>query len=154
MGLYLIHHRLNTVKGSEIHHSVYIEIRNTDGTDLTLIVQVFQCTVSTVRISERLMQQYQIKIIGLQLSHRLFYGIFSLFIAVMFHPYFGGQEDLLSGNTWLLNSLSYFFLIHIRIGGIDQLVSFFQSSIYRFLCLIRAQEKCSQTCHGHFYAIV
>ena len=65
MGLYLIHHRLNTVKGSEIHHSVYIEVRNTDGTDLTLIVQVFQCTVSTVRISERLMQQYQIKIIGL-----------------------------------------------------------------------------------------
>lgn len=65
MGLYLIHHRLNTVKESKIHHSVYIEVGNTDGTDLTLIVQVFQCTVSTVRISERLMQQYQIKIIGL-----------------------------------------------------------------------------------------
>ena len=58
MCFHLIDHRDNTGKICNVHKSVRIKVGNTNCTDYAFGIQVFQCTVCTIIIGKRLVQQH------------------------------------------------------------------------------------------------
>ena len=75
MGLHLVHHRCYFHIGGKVNQMVGIEVAYADGTLLARFIGFLQVAVSAVAVTERLMKQHQVDVVGLQfrrLSSMLF----------------------------------------------------------------------------------
>lgn len=151
---HLIDHWLDTAERSNVDHTVNIEIGNANGSDFALVIQFLQCTICTVGIAKRLVQQTQIKIIYLQFPHRLQNRFFCIFVAVMLDPDLGGQENFLSWNTAFSNGTAHFFLVEIALCGVDEPIAYFQCIRHTTFALVLGDLINTVAKLGHFDTIV
>ena len=153
MNLHLIDHRLYLGEVGKFHHAVGIVIGYADGTKLASSVKLLQGTPGSVGISERLMQQHQVKVISAKLFHGFKDGFLTFLIAIMLNPNLGGQEDFLAVNTGFFYGGAYLLLVEIALGRIQAAIACIQGiqhAAFTFLLgnLIHAVAQL-----GHFHAI-
>lgn len=115
MGFYLVNHRLHTAKGGYIYQSVRIKIWNTNCTQSSVIIEIFQCLICPIVIRKRLMEENKIQIICSQFPHGFQNRFFRLLISIMFNPNLCCKKNIFSGNTWFDNGIPNLFLVEIFI---------------------------------------
>ena len=97
------------------------------------------------------MDQQQVDVGGIQSGKSLVHRVGLLIEA---GPQFGFEENLLPLQARLLHSAANGLFIHIGVGGVDQAVAVLQSGNHRGFRLVRCQQKCADTGHRHFHAVI
>lgn len=122
--------RFNLVDGGldlgkvlKVEVAVGAEVGNADGTELAGLVEPLHRAVRAVVIAERLVDEQQVEIVGLQLAHRLFDGRLGLFITRVRDPHLGRQEKLLARKAALLQRRAHALFIVIGLRGVDAAVA-------------------------------
>ena len=131
-----------------------MEVGDAEGFCFPFFVGLFQLSVSSHKVSGRLVDKEKIHIVESQTGKRSFHCIFILIKA---GPEFCGNEYLFPGNDsffkCFLQSLADGFFVHIGIGGVDHAVSEFQSRVYCFFGIFRTDHKSADADHGDLNAV-
>ena len=83
VGFYLVYHWRNLHVGRKIHQMVREEVAHADGTKLACLVSLFQVSIGSVAVAERLVQEHQVDVVGLQFAQTLIDALHSLSLTVV-----------------------------------------------------------------------
>ena len=102
------------------------EVRNTNGTDLTLLLQLNQRTPgiqvqALLRLSP--VNQVQVNVVGAQLLQGRLERLKSALVALIGVPQLGGEEDVLTSHAGVSDSAAYARLVAVNSGGVDVAVA-------------------------------
>ena len=92
MRFYLVNGGFDFSEMVNVDQAVRIEVRHADSAHLTGLVRIFHSAIRTIVIAERLMQQQQIHIIGLQFLQRFVDGLGRFLIAEIANPNLRGDK--------------------------------------------------------------
>ena len=121
--LHLIDHWLDTREGAKVYQPVRVEVGNADGAQFSLCIQLFQSSPCAVVIGKRLVQKHKVDVIELQLTQRFQHGLSAFFIAVVFDPYFCGDEQLFAGNARPFDRVADFLFVEVGLRRVDMAVA-------------------------------
>lgn len=121
--LHLVHHGRDLHVAGQGGQMVGVEVADTDGADLPLLVGLLQGAVCAVAVAERLVQQHQVNVVRAEPAEALVDGCLGFLIAVIRDPDLRHDEDLVARDAALGDSGAYAFLVMIRLGGIDHTVA-------------------------------
>ena len=119
----LVDGRLDLREVLDVQIPVRAKVGNADRAEPASLVQFFHCAIGTVIITERLVDEQQIEIIGAQLAHGFLNGGLRFFIACVCDPDLGGQEKFLAGQTGLCQRFANTLLVVIRLRRINAAIA-------------------------------
>ena len=112
------------------------EVRNTNGTDLTLLLQLNQRTPgiqvqALLRLSP--VNQVQVNVVGAQLLKGRLERLKSALVALVGVPQLGGEEDVFASHAGVSDSAAYARLVAVNSGGVDVAVADLQGGAHNLL---------------------
>ena len=120
MSFNLIDCRFDLSKMVNVNKSVRIKVGHAYRFHLAGFVCLFHGTISTIIISEWLMDQHQVNIVCLQLAQGFLNRRFCLFISCIAYPYFSCDEQFITRNAALYNCVSYAFFVAVSLRRINR----------------------------------
>ena len=110
--------------GLEIDEAIGIEVAHADGSYLTFTIRTLHSSVRTIVIAERLMDQEQVNIVGLELLQTFEDGGISLLFARISDPDLRHYEEFGARHATLGDGLTYTLFILIGLSRIDHPVAY------------------------------
>ena len=112
------------------------EVRNTNRTDLTLLLQLNQRTPgiqvqALLRLSP--VNQVQVNVVGAQFLQGRLKRLECALVALVGVPQLGGEEDVLASHAGVSDSAAYARLVAVDSGGVDVAVAGLQGGAHNLL---------------------
>ena len=110
VGLHLVDRRRDFGELAQVDQAVGIKVADADGAQLASPVGLLHGAVGAVIVTERLVNQQQIDVVGVQFLQRAVDGGLCLLISGIGYPYFSCDKEFLPRKSALYNRISYAFL--------------------------------------------
>ena len=123
VGLHLVDRRGDFGELAQVDQAVGIKIADADGAQLASTVGLFHRAVGAVIVAERLVNQQQIDVVGVQLLQRTVDGGLCHLVSGVGDPHLGGQEQLVPRHAAFLDGGAHRLLVAVGLGGIDGAVA-------------------------------
>ena len=117
--LHLIDHRGNLAELRQVDEAVGVEVRHADGTQLACFVGFLHGLPCTVIVVERLVDEQQVDVVGLQFAKRFVDGGFCLLVSGIGNPDFGDDEQFIARHAAFANGIAHAFLVEIGLCRVD-----------------------------------
>ena len=126
-------------------------VAHADGAHLPGLVGLFERTVATVTVTERLMQDHQVDVVCTEFAEALVDAL--LAEAVLAHPHLRHDKDVFALHTRLGNRLADLLLIVVGLGSVNHAVACFQGIKDAPFTLFRSHLIHSVSDLRHLYAV-
>jgi len=150
----LVHRGRDLVVLDQVDEPIGVEVRDADRTDPAFPVEVLHRPPLAVVVAVRLVDQIQIEVVQAQAPKRCLERPLGVVLAGVLDPEFGGDEQLLAGNTALRDRPPYRLLVVVPGGGVDRAISGCERVADRLLRLLRRNLEHAESENRHLNPVV
>ena len=154
VALQLVHHWLDFHIVGKVEETACLEVRNTDGTNLSCAISLFHGSPRAKHVAVGLMDEQQVDIIGLQPAQAFVNTLGGFFFAGIRNPHFCHEEQVLALQSTLAPGIAHALFVLISLGCVYQAITHTQRIAYATFTLVRAHQKHSVAQGWHFNAII
>ena len=152
--LQLVHGRLYFGVFRHIHEAVGIEVREADGTYLSVPHGFLHSPPRARIVAERLVDKQQVDVVGAQLAERFIDATGGFFLSGIGNPYFRREEQFAARHTAFGDRCAHALFIVIRLRRVNQPITCADGIKYATLALFERYLKHSISQYRHFDAVI
>ena len=153
MALHLVHHRLRFVELAELHHAVNVKVRDADCAHLAFLIELHHIAPRAEHIAERLVEQQQVDVVGLQLAQRILDRRARGALAEMLDPHLGGKEDIAAVDARGSDGRAHLLFVEIALRRIDMAIPYLERVAHAALALVLRHLVHAVAQLGHLHAV-
>ena len=138
MRFHLVHHRFDVAELCQVDETVGVEVRYADGTELACLVCFFHSTVGAVVVVERLVDEQQVDVVGLQLAEGFVDRSLCLLIPGVGYPHLCHKKQFLARDATLLHRTAHALLVVVSLRRVYHPVAHAQGIRHAAFTLFRS----------------